>query len=148
MMLIQSKLKQSSIHGLGVFADENIKKGTIIWRFTPGFDLKFTKEQILSFPDKLQIYLYTYSWLSKKSALYCFASDNGKHFNHSDKPNTRSCYKDDEEEAIVIALRDIKKGEELFDDYNSFEDSYTKDDVLDEIAAKFHLEDELDPRFK
>jgi len=147
MLLIKTKIKQSPIHGVGLFADEFIPKGTEIWRFTPGFDTKFTREQILSFPDLLQRYMYKYCWRSQKSKLYCFSSDNGKYFNHSDNPNVLSEYRDDEEEVITVAIRDIQIGQEILDDYTSFEvTDDSDDDVLYEIARKFDLgDDELDP---
>jgi SET domain-containing protein len=148
MLLVKTKIKESQIHGVGLFADQYIPKGTEIWRFTPGFDQKFTREQILSFPDLLQIYIYKYCWRSKKSTLYCFSADNGKYFNHSLSPNVLSEYRDDEDEVITIAVKDIEEGEEILDDYNSFEDEKSENDVLDEIAEKFQLTDELDPRFK
>jgi uncharacterized protein len=148
MMLVKTKVRESKIHGLGLFADQFIPKGTEIWKFTPGFDLKFAREEILGFPPAVQIYIYKYSWRSKKSKLYCFSSDDGKFFNHSDAPNVLSEYRDDEEEVITVALKDIQAGEELVDNYNSFEDEKSEGDVLDEIAEKFHLKDELDPRFK
>ncbi|MDQ5927697.1 MAG: uncharacterized protein QG633_135 [Patescibacteria group bacterium] len=151
MLLVKTKIKESQIHGVGLFADQYIPKGTEIWRFTPGFDQKFTREQILSFPDLLQIYICTYCWRSKKSKLYCFSADNGKYFNHSLSPNVLSEYRDDEEEVITIAVRDIEKGEEILDNYDSFEsleNNGAEDDVLNEIAEKFQLTDELDPRFK
>ena len=84
MLLVKNKIAQSKIHGIGLFADEFIPKGTEIWRFTPGFDQKFTREQILNFPDLLQIYAYKYCWRSKKSGLYCLSSDNDKYFNHKE----------------------------------------------------------------
>lgn len=148
MLLVKTNVRESKIHGLGLFADEFIPKGTKIWEFTPGFDLKFTREQILAFPKTLQIYIYKYGWRSKKSKLYCFASDNGKYFNHSETPNVISEYKDNEEEVITTALRDIQAGEEILDNYNSFEYETSEGDVLDEIAEKYSLKDELDPRFK
>jgi SET domain-containing protein len=148
MLLVKTRVKESKIHGLGLFADQFIPRGTEVWKFTPGFDLRFTREQILAFPETLQIYLYTYSWKSKKSKLYCFSSDNGKFFNHSDNPNVLSEYRDGEEEVVTIALRDIQIGEEITDNYNSFEQEKDEDNVLDEIAEKYHLVDELDPRLK
>jgi len=78
---------------------------------------KFTREQILAFPDLLQVYIY--SWRSKKSKQYCFSSDNGKYFNHSSESNCVSEYRHDEKEVVTIARRDINVGEELTDDYNS-----------------------------
>ncbi len=148
MLLIKTKIKQSEIHGLGLFADQMVPKGTIIWKFTPAFDQKFTKEQILGFPDLLQVYIYKYSWKSAKSKLYCFSSDNGKYFNHSNHPNALSEYKDGEEEVITTAILDIQMGEEITDNYSSFEADSDSDNVLEEIAVKFNLADELDPRLK
>ena len=148
MLTVKTKISPSSIHGIGLFADQFIPKGSEIWRFTQGFDQKFTKEQVLAFPELLQIYIYKYSWRSNKSKLYCFSSDNGKYFNHSDTPNCLSEYRDDEEEVVTVALRDIQIGEEITDDYSSFEDASSEDNVLDFICKKYNLFDELDPRLK
>lgn len=146
--MVKTKIKESKIHGIGLFADQFISKGTVVWKFTGGFDLKFTKEQILSFPDLLQIYLYKYSWKSKKSKLYCFSSDNGKYFNHSKNSNVLSQYYDGEEEVVTTAIRDIEEGEEITDNYSTFEYDSEEDNVLDYIQKKFNLIDELDPREK
>jgi SET domain-containing protein len=148
MMLVRTKVLPSKIHGLGLFADEFIAKGTIIWRFTPGLDIKLTGKQILSLSKLDQIYIYTYSWKSEKSKLYCIALDNGKYFNHSLHPNTLSEYRDNEEEVITIALKDIQPGEEITDNYSSFEKTIDGDNILDQIAKKYNLKDELDPRLK
>lgn len=148
MILVKTKIKDSKIHGLGLFADQFIPKGTVIWKFTPGFDQKFTKEQILSFPDLLQVYIYKYSWKGSKSKMYCFSSDNGKYFNHSDDPNSLSEYIDGEEEVVTTAIKDIQEEEEITDNYSSFESDFDSDNVLEEIARKFDLKDELDPRLK
>lgn len=148
MMLVKTQVKESNIHGLGLFAEQFIPKGTEIWRFTPGFDQKFTKEQILAFPELLQIYIYKYSWKSDKSKLYCLSSDNGKYFNHSDDPNVLSEYRDNEEEVVTVAIKDIQIGKEILDNYSSFESDQDTDNVLVEIANKYQLTDELDPRLK
>lgn len=62
MLFVKTKIAPSNIHGIGLFADQFISKGALVWKFTPGFDLKFTSEQILKFPDLLQLYIYKYSW--------------------------------------------------------------------------------------
>lgn len=121
MIFVKTKVLPSKIHGSGLFADEFIPKGTIIWKFTPGFDLKFTKEQIKKLPKQVQKYLDSYCWLSKKSGKYCFASDNGKYINHSKTPNCLNTYYKNEEEDVIKALRDIQKGEELTENYSTFE---------------------------
>ena len=148
MLFVRTKVLESKIHGLGLFADEFIPKGTVVWKFTTGFDQKFTREQILAFPELLQVYIYKYVWRSKKSKLYCLSSDNGKYFNHSSDSNCLSEYKYDDEEVVTVALKDIQIGEEMTDNYSSFEFDNSENDVLEEIARKYHLKDELDPRFK
>ena len=148
MLTVKTTIRQSKIHGIGLFAGEFIPKGTVIWRFTPGFDLRFTRKDILGFPAPLQIYLYKYCWRSMKSGLYCFSSDNGKYFNHAENPNALSEYRNGEEEVLTTAILDIQIGEEITDDYSSFEAEDKSDDVLTEIALRFHLKDELDPRLK
>lgn len=139
MMLVKTLVKESKIHGLGIFAVELIPKGTRVWNFTPGFDQRFTKEQILEFPTLLQIYSCTYAWKSKKSSLYCLSSDNGKYFNHSDNPNVLSQYLDNEEEVVTVAIKDIQPDEEILDDYSSFESEQDADNILFEIAKKHQL---------
>ncbi len=148
MLLVKTTIKENPIHGIGLFADQFIAKGTEIWRFTAGFDQKFTREQILGFPQLVQIYLYKYSWRSKKTKLYCFSSDNGKYFNHSENPNVLSAYLEGEEEVLTKAIKDIQVGEEILDNYSSFENTGEEDNVLEEICFKYKLVDELDPRYK
>ena len=129
MFLVKTYLDKSKIRGIGLFADEFIPKGTIIWKFTPLFDLKFTREQIKKFPKNIREYLDIYTWFSKKSGKYCFSSDNGKYFNHSRTPNCLSAYYKDKEEVITKAIRDIEKGEELTDDYSSFEKDFDEENI-------------------
>lgn len=147
MLYVKTKIKESPIHGIGLFADEFIKKGTVIWKFTPGFDIKFTGEQILELPELAQIHLAKYSWKSKKSGMYCHSSDDGKFFNHSENQNCFSEYTDSEEEVVVVALSDIQVGDEITDNYSSFED-IEYNNILIDIHKKYNLVDELDPRMK
>jgi hypothetical protein len=86
--------------------------------------------------------------LSKKSGRYVLPADNGKYFNHSDAPNTRSHYTDGEDEVVTRATQDIRAGEELTDDYSSFEAFDDGNNVLDEMIGRYNLVDEGDPRLK
>ncbi len=143
MLLVKTKICPSPIHGIGLFADEFISKGALIWKFTPGFDLRFTREQILEFPESIQIYLYRHSWKSNDTSLYIFSSDDARYFNHSEDANTISVHKDGEEEIITIAARDIIKGEELTDNY-FIGTNRGSDNILEEIAKKYNLLSVLD----
>ena len=46
MLMVKTKLGLSSIEGIGLFADEDIKAATITWRFIPGFDQLFSQAVI------------------------------------------------------------------------------------------------------
>lgn len=46
MLLVNARVGISSIHGLGLIAQEFIPAGTRIWEFRPGFDLMFTKADL------------------------------------------------------------------------------------------------------
>jgi hypothetical protein len=124
MLYVKTKVAPSGIHGLGLFADEYIPRGTVIWRFTPGFDLKLTKDQVNKLPSQAREYFAIYAWLSKKSECYILALDYAKYVNHCAAPNALSKYTDDEEEVVTKAIKDISVGEEITDDYAAFDKSF------------------------
>ncbi|MBW4635001.1 MAG: SET domain-containing protein [Iphinoe sp. HA4291-MV1] len=123
MLLVLTKLNTSSIHGIGIFADQFIKKGDKIWEFTPGFDQYYSKDLIdnLPGPARNQILKYAYCHITKKDT-YVLVADDARFFNHSDNPNCKDInFELLEDSAYTIAARDIDKGEELTVDYNLFD---------------------------
>jgi uncharacterized protein len=120
MLQVKTRLGPSAIHGLGIIADQFIEKGTIIWRFTPGIDTRFTPEQVSRLPPFARDYLVLYSFPSKQPGLRTLCADNGRYFNHSNAPSALSAHEDGEEEVVTRAIRDIVPGEEITDDYGSF----------------------------
>jgi uncharacterized protein len=120
MLLVKTKLACSRIHGIGLFADEFIPKGTLIWKFNPVIDISLTKEQIeeLAKPSCEQIQKYTYR--SMISGLYVLCGDDARFFNHSLIPNCHDIC-ESEEQDLTIASRDIHPGEELTCDYALFD---------------------------
>jgi hypothetical protein len=50
MMLVETELKPSTIHGFGVFLTQPIHKGELIWRFDSRIDLVYTEEEIATLP--------------------------------------------------------------------------------------------------
>jgi len=148
MLYVKTKVLPSKIHGLGLFADEFIPKGTVVWRFMPGFDQRFTREQILAFPELLQTYLYTYVWKNKKSGFYIFCADGGKYFNYSKDSNCFSDYRDNEEEVVTTAIKDIQIGKELTDNYYPYAYEAIEGNVLDEIAEKYNIGNDFEINFQ
>jgi len=121
MLLVKTTIAPSPIHGMGLFADQFIPQGTRIWEFTPGFDLKLSSTFLENAPEPLHSWLHTHTYCSRQSHQYILCSDDARFFNHSDTPNTESREVDGEDEVITVAKRDIQPGEELTDDYRTFE---------------------------
>lgn len=112
MLLVKTYVAPSSIHGLGLFAAEPIRKGTRIWAFDPVFDRFITREEFEKLPPAAQQFLriYAYPW-PKDGDTLLFSADNGHFSNHSDDANTY------EEEPYAYAARDIAVGEEITSNY-------------------------------
>jgi len=120
MMMIETELRPSPIHGLGVFLLAPVRRGELIWRFDSRIDRVYTEEEIASLPDHIQRYLRTYSTWHADTGLFVLCGDNGRFFNHTEAPSTIS-------NAISFgedrAARDLAAGEELTSDYNTICDN-------------------------
>ena len=120
MMMVETELKPSAIHGLGVFLTQSVQAGDLIWCFDPRVDRVYGEEEISALPPHVQRYLRTYSTWHEATGLYVLCGDNGRHFNHSDTPTTVSSaitFGDDH------AVRDLAVGEELTSDYRTICDT-------------------------
>ena len=112
MLLVKTKLGLSSINGIGLFADQFIPKGTIIWKFTDGVDLKIPEARIVELEKEYPLEdLKKYLYRSKSSGLYILCGDDGRFINHSFQSNTLDTSEDDE--GYTAAARDIQPGEEI-----------------------------------
>lgn len=144
MLLVKTAVKPSLIAGMGLFADQDIKKGDIIWKYTPETCNLFSQEQfqvlLNSFhktEKELIRYYLTYSYHQKFLNGVVLCLDNGRFVNHSNEPvlggpthllpNVAWQYS--------VALRDICKGEELTEDYNTYDAS----DWLDDLCQQYEV---------
>jgi len=124
MLLVKTIIKPSSIHGIGLFADQDILKGTVIWKFSPGLDLEINH---LDF-EKLNQYekdiILFFGFHSKKTGNYHLSFDNVRFINHSANGNISIETKINDIEYPLIANIDIKKGDELTQNYFEFDDNH------------------------
>ncbi len=110
LVLVQS----SGIHNKGVFARRDIPKGTYIMEY---IGKKITNEEADRISEKEVengvVYLFG---LDEKWTIDGDIPENDmKYVNHSCEPNAESINEDDH--IWVVALRDIKQGEEIVYDY-------------------------------
>ena len=125
-------LHQGAAAGLGLFADEFIPKGTVIWRFDGPVDRRYDESQLAALPEEDRERLLTFCYLNPGTRLYVCCGDNDRYINHSEQPNTEDLGFEEgvfEGEGITIAARDIQPGEEILSDYRSF-DADARDGVI------------------
>jgi len=120
MMMVETELRPSPIHGIGVFLRQPVKAGDLVWRFDSRIDRVFTDAEVIAMPEHLGQFVRVYSTFHEQSRLWVLCGDNGRHFNHSEEPNTISkgiAFGDD------IAGRDLEPGTELTTDYRTICDA-------------------------
>lgn len=114
MLLIKTKLKSSSIEGLGVFAEEFVPTGTKIGEWDDNLDRTIPINYVLSLNPTIQNTLFKYAY--KEGKYYKLNTDNMRFFNHSNNPNTK------QEMTSDWATKDIQIGEEITCNYFSFDE--------------------------
>lgn len=118
MITVKTSVQPSNIGGLGLFANEFIPKGTLVWKNFTDSEMILSIEQFEGFSDYMKGVLRVHGYLDKKTNQWKLPLDNSKFFNHSNTPNT---YQD--EDGNSIALQDIKSGEEITVNYSDFDAS-------------------------
>src|SRR3989344_7142663 len=119
MIHIRYKLDKSEYHGIGLFADQKIKKGDLIYTASPILDLNITQAQFDSLDEKEKKEIQWWGFFDQPSQRWHVDFDVSKFMNHaygatvSQDPNRQ--------EAYLVATRDIEPGEELTQNYLEFE---------------------------
>src|SRR5476649_385401 len=116
MLLVKTYVDKSKVHGLGVFAGQSIRKGAKIWRFVYGFDRFYTRKRLAKLPKAARDYINLHGYQWGKEIL--LSMDYDTFMNHSENPNT------DFHNGYVIARVNIRKGEEITNDYRVFESAF------------------------
>lgn len=111
MLTVKTYIAPSTIHGIGLFAEEDIPEGTVIWEFTPQFDVLFTADDLVQLSESAQAHVEKYSYFDAARDAFVLCGDDARFMNHSRRPNTT------ETRTQTIARRDIAAGEELTCDY-------------------------------
>jgi hypothetical protein len=133
MMTVETYVAPSSIHGMGLFAANDIPAGTILWQYDAGFDLVIEKKTIEDMPAWKAEYFRMYCYVLQGKYYYCV--DNGRFMNHSSAPNTY------ETPDTTVAAVDIKAGEEITCDYADM--GVTEADCADNISDLMDIIDDV-----
>jgi hypothetical protein len=116
MIVVKTKLDRSLISGIGLFANQDILKGDLIWKMTSisVFQISPDKYKELSQIEKDFIIQKDYYWLDDDDGNYLIPLDDSRFVNHSNNPNII-----EQDENSCVASSDIKQNEELTIDYKT-----------------------------
>lgn len=120
MMLTETRVQPSGIHGMGLFAVKFIPRGTPIWKFQPGFDHDFSPAQFDALPALARQHTRWFCFVSKVDGHVILSGDHACFINHSTSPNT-GAPPSAAPPVVTVALRDIATGEEITCNYFDYD---------------------------
>ncbi len=119
MIHIKYQLKTSGLHGIGLFTNEPLKKGQLVYTASPMLDLNITQEQFNSLNQKEKDEILWWGFFDEPSQKWHVDFDVSKFINHA--KNATVTQDSAHEEAYLVAAKDITVGEELTQNYLEFE---------------------------
>jgi hypothetical protein len=107
-------------YGKGIYLLENIKAGTCVWTYKLNDNVfEYDEQQTISYLQSLPSLHLQQRFLDLsfgKGNVLCLITDDGRYVNHSENPNCKT----DLISGNCYAIRDIKKGDEILENYSSF----------------------------
>lgn len=121
-MEIKYEIRETNEFGKGIFSNENIKKGALIWSYKINENVfEYNEQQSIAHLTSLPTLTAQQQFLDYvfgKGELLCLITDDNLYMNHASAPDC-NCLTD-----IIsgncYAMRDIIEGEQLYEDYVSF----------------------------
>jgi SET domain-containing protein len=114
---VEVKIATNPEMDLGLFTKEFIPKGTIVWEFVEGVDIKIDETTFNKLNEAQKEFFEKYGW-KEDDGFYYSSCDLTNFINHSYNPNL------DVVGEIIISNKDIQIGEELFEDYSQFDTEF------------------------
>lgn len=115
MIHIRYKIKNSDTHGIGLFADQDIQAGDLIYSPNPLLDVDITKDEFDALSEQEKKEVMYYGYFHEKGNKWHVAFDMIRILNHGAGENANVTQ---DENMVMTAKRAIHKGEELLQDYS------------------------------
>jgi hypothetical protein len=119
MIHIRYKLDRSGKHGIGLFAAEDLKEGQLVYTASPLLDVNLTQEEFDSLSDCEKEEVRWWGFFDESAQRWHVDFDVSKFINHSREGTVTQDKNHDK--AYLVTTRDIRKGEELTQNYLEFE---------------------------
>ncbi|MCP9817639.1 SET domain-containing protein [Synechococcus sp. GreenBA-s] len=111
MFLIRTFLEKSTIHGVGVFAAEEIPAGRLVWEFNTIIDRMIPLSDFHKLPEPAKEIVRRHAEFLESAQSFVLSGDNDRFMNHSESPSIR------DEGLKMYANEFIPVGAELTCDY-------------------------------
>jgi len=118
------EVRESPIEGRGVFAKEDIPNGELVWIFEKDHDLIMTEQEFRILPEQKKKEIEKIGYLSPWTSRWIFPPehDAARYTNHSKKNNLTAIFNQKiSAEPYFVANKNIRKGEELTNNYYEFD---------------------------
>jgi uncharacterized protein len=116
MLTVPVEIQKSAIHGFGVFAKTDIRKGTVVWMFEPGLDHKVSKLAIEYLAPSKRDYVMQRGYINPKepeTVVLCIDESQFMNFPPAGEKANIWLGGLQDGEHILIAAQDIPAGTEL-----------------------------------
>ncbi len=124
MLTVNTTLKETTNKGIGLFANQSIKKGDQVWILESVFHKVISKEEYDNTNPIQRNFLDTYSTYHACGVEGWFLDlDNTRFINHSNTPNIEF------DSTQGIALIDINVGEEIVCDYGHLSEAVEEQEL-------------------
>ena len=114
MLIVETYVAPSQIHGLGLFASKFIASGTKIWELNNAVNVILTEADLAELPPIARTRIQQLFYVDK-NGLITLSFDGSQYINHSSDPNM------DDQGDSCFALRDIAEHEEITCNYYATE---------------------------
>ena len=116
MLYVKTYIDKSPIHGIGLFADQKILNGQLVWAMHD-LDMCIDKQYFEALPKTAQDFIHKHGDWDIELQKITMSFDNDKFINHSDTPNL-----DYSKSQRTYANKDIYPGEEITINYYDFDE--------------------------
>lgn len=118
MIHVKYKLDKSPVHGIGIFANQDISQGQLIYTVSPLLDVNITQTQFDALDEAQQKEIEYWGYWFEPRKVWHVDFDDIHFINHSYSANTTQDFSRPDEP--LTATRDIRAGEELTQNYLEF----------------------------
>ena len=114
--MIPVTVGKSAIHGLGIFAIDPIRKGTVVWQFETGIDREFSNYSVNYGEKRVRRFIQARGYINPQSPnMWIVPVDEGQFWNFPPRGEAANCELGGliDGEHLILAARDIEANEEL-----------------------------------